>query len=62
MSFNKSSMATLALIGCAVALSAYVSRQRNRREKAREHQHALEVWENEGGIVHSSTAQPAEAR
>ncbi len=62
MSFDKRSIATLALIGGAVALSAYVSRQRNLRVKAREHQNALEVWENEGGIVRASTAQPAEAR
>ena len=61
MSFDKRYMATLALIGGAVALSAYVSRQRTRQVKARELQNALEVWENEGGIVLSSTAQPAEA-
>jgi hypothetical protein len=62
MSFDKRIMGTLALIGGAVALSAYVSRQRTRQEKAREHQNALEVWENEGGIVRATTAQPAEAR
>lgn len=61
MNFNKRYMAALALTGCAVALSAYVGRRRNLRVKARELQNALEVWENEGGIVLSSTAQPAEA-
>ncbi len=61
MNFDKRYMAALALTSCAVALSAYVSRQRNLKVKAREHQHALEVWENEGGIVHASTAKPAEA-
>ncbi len=61
MRFDKRYMVTLALTGCAVALSAYVSRRRNLRVKARELQNALEVWENEGGIVLSSTAQPAEA-
>lgn len=62
MKFNTRYMAALVLTtGCAVALSAYVSRRRNLRVKAREHQNALEVWENEGGIVLSSTAQPAEA-
>ncbi len=62
MNFNKRSMATVALISGALALSAYVSRQRDLKIKAREHQKALEVWENEGGIVRASTAQPAEAR
>lgn len=62
MNFNKRSMATLALISGAVAVSAYLSRQRARQVKARQHQNALEVWENEGGIVRASTAQPAEAR
>jgi hypothetical protein len=62
MNFNKRSMATLALISGAVAVSAYLSRQRARQVKARQQQNALEVWENEGGIVRSSTAQPAEAR
>lgn len=61
MNFNKRYMAALALTGCAVVLSAYVGRRRNLRVKARELQNALEVWENEGGIVLSSTAQPAEA-
>lgn len=61
MNFDKRYLAALALTGCAVALSAYFSRQCNRREKARELQNALEVWENEGGIVLASTAQPAEA-
>jgi hypothetical protein len=62
MRLNKRSIATLALISGAVALSTYVSRRRTRQEKAREHQNALEVWENEGGIVRASTAQPAEVR
>lgn len=61
MKFKKRYMAALALTSCAVALSAYVSRRRNLRVKAREHQNALEVWENEGGMVLSSTAKPAEA-
>ena len=61
MKFNTRYMAALVLTGCAVALSAYVSRRRNLRVIAREHQNALEVWENEGGMVLSSTAQPAEA-
>lgn len=62
MNFNKRSIATLALISGAVAVSAYLSRRRNLKEKAREQQNALEVWENEGGIVHASTAQAATAR
>lgn len=61
MNFNKSYMVALALTGCAIGVSAYASRQRNLKVKARELQNALEVWENEGGIVHSSTAKPAEA-
>lgn len=61
MNFDKRHLAVLALTGCAVALSTYISRRRTRQEKAREHQNALEVWENEGGIVRASTAQPAEA-
>jgi len=61
MRLNKRSIATLALISGAVAVSAYLNRRRNLREKAREHQNALEVWENEGGIVRASTAQPADA-
>lgn len=61
MNFDKRHVAVLALTGCAVALSAYISRRRNKQVKAREHQNALEVWENEGGIVRASTAQPAEA-
>lgn len=63
MNFDKRYMATLALAltACAAGVSAYVSRRRNRRVKARELQNALEVWENEGGIVLSSTAQPADA-
>ncbi len=59
MNFDKRYMAALVLTGCAVALSAYVSRQRNLRVKARDLQNALEVWENEGGIVVSPTALPA---
>lgn len=63
MNLKNRSIATLALIGGAVALSAaYVGRRRNRQIKAREHQNALEVWENEGGIVRASTAQPADPR
>lgn len=62
MRLDKRYMATLALIGCAAAVCAYVSRRRNQQEKARQHQNALEVWENEGGIVRSSTARAAEAR
>jgi hypothetical protein len=61
MNCKKSYMVALALAGCALGVSAYASRQRNLRIKARELQNALEVWENEGGIVLSSTAQPAEA-
>lgn len=61
MNFDKRFIAALALTGCAVGLSAYVSRQRNRREKARELQNALEVWENEGGIVASPAVSPAVA-
>lgn len=60
MNFKKSYMVALALASCAVGLSAYVSRRRNLRVKARELQNALEVWENEGGIVLSSTAQAAD--
>lgn len=62
MNFEKRHMALLALTGCAVALSAYISRRRSLKVKAGELQTALEVWENEGGIVPSSTAQPADAR
>jgi len=62
MNFDKRYMVALALAltGCAVGVSAYVSRRRNLRVKARELQNALEVWENEGGIVLSSTAQAAD--
>lgn len=62
MKLDKRHAVVLALTGCAVALTAYISRRRNRQEKAREHQNAIEVWENEGGIVHASTALPADVR
>lgn len=66
MKLDKRHAVVLALTGGAVAftvaLTAFISRRRNQQEKAREHQNALEVWENEGGIVRSSTAQAAEAR
>lgn len=61
MNFDKRYMAALALVGCAAGISAYVIRRRNRREKAREHQNALEVWENEGGIVAAPVARAASA-
>ena len=61
MNIKKGYMAALALSGCILGVSAYVSRRRNRRVKARVLQNALEVWENEGGIVLASTAKPAEA-
>ncbi len=61
MNFDKRYMAALALTGGVVALCAYVTQRRNLRVKAREQQNALEVWENEGGIVRASTQQPAEA-
>lgn len=60
MNFRKLCMAALVLGGGVVVLNAYASHRRNLREKARELQNALEVWENEGGIVLSSTARPAE--
>lgn len=60
MNIKKSYMA-LALTACIIGVSAYVSRRHNRRVKARVLQNALEVWENEGGIVLASTAKPAEA-
>lgn len=61
MDHKKSYVLALALTGCAIGVSAYISHRRNLRVKAREQQNALEVWENEGGIVLPSTAQPAEA-
>lgn len=61
MNFYKRYMVALALTGCAVALSAYVSRRHNQQVKARELQNALETWENEGGIVVASTARAADA-
>jgi len=54
-------MLALVLTGCAIGVSAYVCRRRNLLVKARDLQNALEVWENEGGIVWPSTAKPAEA-
>jgi hypothetical protein len=51
----------LALTGCAVAFGVYARRKHNQRVKARELQNALEVWENEGGIVPPSSAQTASA-
>ena len=62
MNFDKRHVAVLALTGCAVALSAYISRRRSLKVKAEDLQTALEVWEKEGGIVPSSPAQPADAR
>jgi Spy/CpxP family protein refolding chaperone len=62
MNLNKTYAAALALTGCAVALSVYARRQYNMRVKARELRNALEVWENEGGIVPPSSAQTAQVR
>jgi Spy/CpxP family protein refolding chaperone len=62
MNFNKAYVAALAMTGCALALSVYARRQHNQRVKARELRHALEVWENEGGIVPPSSAQTAQVR
>lgn len=61
MRFDKRHIAVLALTACAVAISAYLSRRRHQQEKAREHQNALEVWENEGGMVRPSAVQRVEA-
>jgi len=61
MNLNKTYTAALALTGCAVALGVYARRKHNQRVKARELQNALEVWENEGGIVPPSSAQTASA-
>lgn len=62
MKLNKIYAAVLAMTGCAVALSVYARRQHNQRVKARELRYALEVWENEGGIVPPSSAQTAQVR
>jgi len=62
MNLNKAYAAALALTGCVVALSVYARRQHNQRVKARELRNALEVWENEGGIVPPSSSQTAEVR
>lgn len=61
MNLSNRYTAALALTGCVVALSAYLGRQRTRRENAQELRNALERWENEGGIVVPPKANPASA-
>lgn len=62
MKLNKTYAAVLALTGFAVAMSVYARRQHDQRVKARELRNALEVWENEGGIVPPTSAQTALVR
>lgn len=62
MKLNKTYAAVLALTGCVVAMSVYARRQHDQRVKARELRNALEVWENEGGIVPPTSAQTALVR
>jgi hypothetical protein len=61
MMVNKLYVLTLALTGCAAAVSAYVVRHHSRREEARQHKDVLHTWEGEGGKPASQAASAAQA-
>lgn len=61
MMVNKLYVLTLALTGCAAAVSAYVIRHQFRRQEAKQHKDDLRTWEGEGGKPASAAVSSAQA-
>ena len=59
---NKLYILALALTGCAAAASAYLVRNRSRRQAVQEHKEDLRTWEGEGGKPAPATMRAAQAR
>jgi len=60
MLINRLHILAAALTGCAVAASAYVMRNRIRREKTKRLNEDLSTWEGEGGKPASPEERPGQ--
>lgn len=57
---NKLPVLVAALMGCAVAASAVLLRQRAHREALLQHKEDLRTWEGEGGTPAPGAVRPIE--